>query len=57
MELTVQLAKILQHYQSVQALMLEAKTFKEFLGIDKDLESLEYQIDVLKLRIGEQEDG
>lgn len=56
MELTVQLSELLRHYEALQALMLEATTLPEFLSVDKELESLEYRIDILKLRIGEQED-
>lgn len=55
MSLKVQLDKLLQHYTAVQAVMLDITTNEEFLYIDKELAGLEYQIDLLKLKIGELE--
>ena len=57
MELTVQLEKLTKHYEGVQALMLETTNIHEFIGIQKELDTLEYQMDILKLRIGESHDG
>lgn len=46
MEAAINLDKLIQHYQAIQALMLDGLSELEYHRVDRELEALEYQIDI-----------
>lgn len=51
MEDAIQLAKLKEHYYALLALMLESMGSNDYCLLDRELDAIEYQMDILTLRM------